>query len=479
MAKILVTGATGFIGKRLIVQLLENDHEVWALVRVKGTSLFLKDNSRLHLVWGDLRDPQALSNLPEDLDVAYYLMHSMADIASNLNDMERTVAENFVNAVKKTHIKQIIYLGGIIHGEELSPHLQSRLLVENILKNSQIPTTILRASIIVGSGSASFEIIRDLVEKLPLMVAPRWLLSKCQPIAVRDVLYYLQGVILHPKCLGETFEVGGPDVLTFKDVLQQFAQVRGLTRYIITVPLLTPRLSSYWLVFITSVPFSLASYLVESMKTNTYCLDNRIHSIFSHRCLSYKESIEQAFLKISQNEVISTWMDAWNIQNNDPDIQRYIEVPKHGVLQDVQKVPIQGNPDKVLDNVWKIGGANGWYALDWAWDLRGLMDKFAGGVGMNRGRRHPTEIMVGDSIDFWRVLKADRKDEHLILYAQMKMPGEGWLEFRIDRSQTPPLLEQIATLRPKGLLGRIYWYLLFPFHYLIFRKMATTIASHN
>lgn len=477
MAKILVTGATGFIGKRLIAQLLENNHEVWALVRIRGTALFAKENSRLHMVWGDLRDENAMQQLPPDLDVAYYLMHSMGDIASNLSDVERRVAENFVNTVKKTTIKQIIYLGGIIRGDNLSPHLESRLMVENILKESQIPVTILRASIIVGSGSASFEIIRDLVEKLPIMIAPRWLLSKCQPIAIRDVIYYLEAVMLHPKCIGQLFEIGGPDVLTFKDVLQQFAQVRGLIRYIITVPVLTPKLSSYWLVFITSVPFSLASYLVESMKTNTYCVDNRIHGLFPHQCLSYKEAIERAFLKISINEVTSTWMDAWSIKGTEQDLQHYIEVPTHGVLEDVQKIPIEGDSDKVLDNVWKIGGANGWYALDWAWDLRGLMDKFVGGVGMNRGRRHPTEILPGDYIDFWRVLKADRKEEHLILYAQMKMPGEGWLEFRIDRSQQPPVLVQTATLRPKGLTGRLYWYVLFPFHYLIFRKMAKSIAG--
>lgn len=477
MAKILVTGATGFIGKRLIAQLLENNHEVWALVRVKGTSIFAKENANLHLVWGDLRDSHALDQIPQDLEVAYYLMHSMGEMSSSLSETERAVAENFVNALKKTRIQQIIYLAGIIRGDDLSPHLQSRLMVENILKESQIPTTILRASIIVGSGSASFEIIRDLVEKLPLMIAPRWLLSKCQPIGIRDILFYLQAVMLHPKCLNETFEVGGPDVLTFKDVLHQFAQVRGLIRYIITVPVLTPRLSSYWLVFITSVPFTLASYLVESMKTNTNCADNRIHGIFAHSCLTYKEAIEQAFLKIKQNEVTSTWMDAWSLRTIDQDIKQYIEVPTDGVLQDIQKVTIEGDPNRVLDNVWKIGGTNGWYALDWAWDLRGLMDKFVGGVGMNRGRRHPTEIMVGDSIDFWRVLKADRKEEHLILYAQMKMPGEGWLEFRIDRSQPTPELIQIATLRPKGLFGRFYWYLLFPFHYWIFRRMAKAIAK--
>jgi uncharacterized protein YbjT (DUF2867 family) len=295
MTKILVTGATGFIGKRLIHALLEDGHEVYALVRVKGRQIFAYERPNLTLLWGDLRDPQALKDLPADIEVAYYLMHSMSDISSGLLEIERSVAENFVAGIQKTNVLQIIYLGGIIDELEMSIHLKSRLMVESILKKSNIPTTILRASIIIGSGSASFQIIRDLVEKLPVMIAPRWVSSLCQPIAVQDVIIYLQKVMLNPECMNHTFDIGGPDVLTFKEALLRFAKMRNLKRFIISVPVLTPKLSSYWLVFITSVPFSLASYLVESMKGNTYCRENSILNIIPHACLSYEESIERAF----------------------------------------------------------------------------------------------------------------------------------------------------------------------------------------
>lgn len=307
MSKILITGSTGFIGKRLVIYLLEEGHEVYAFVRRKG---YINDNPNLKYIVGDLQNPDALKDLPLNIDVAYYLMHSMSDIMSDLQALEEKVALNFVNALKKTDVKQIVYLSGITHDLNLSKHLKSRLSVENILRESGIPLTVLRASIIIGSGSASFEIIRDLVEKLPVMVAPKWISNKCQPIAVRDVLFYLKEIILHPKCQNMTFDIGGPDVLTFKQAMLEFAEVRHLKRWIITVPILTPKLSSYWLIFVTSVKFSLASYLVESMKMDTDCTENRILKLFDHECLNFKESVELAFKNIEQNEVTSTWMDS-------------------------------------------------------------------------------------------------------------------------------------------------------------------------
>lgn len=293
MAKIFVTGATGFIGKRLIAALLTEGHEIWALVRMQGIALYPEENPRLHILAGDLAKNTAIPKLPLDLDAAYYLVHSMTASMGDLEEQERQVAQNFVTWVKPTSIQQIIYLGGIIGDEKhLSPHLKSRLRVEEVLTNSGIPLTVLRASIIIGSGSASFEIIRDLVEKLPVMVAPRWIESRCQPIAVRDVLFYLQGVLLDKESFGKMFEIGGPEVITFKEALLRFAKVRGLHRRIITVPVLTPRLSSYWLVFITSVNFNLASYLVESMKSDTVC---KTDPPKNHACLTYEEAIDLAF----------------------------------------------------------------------------------------------------------------------------------------------------------------------------------------
>jgi len=403
----------------------------------------------------------------------------MGDISQGLIEVERQVAENFVAKVQETNISQIIYLGGILDEKHMSPHLSSRLLVENVLRSSGISTTVLRASIIIGAGSASFEIIRNLVEKLPIMVAPRWVHSFCQPIAVLDVIFYLQQVLHNPKCYNRTFDIGGPNILSFKKVMLEFARIRHLKRFIIEVPVLTPRLSSYWLVFITSVRYSLSSYLVESMKSNSICRDRSIDECIPHQCLSYEEAVKRAFVRISQNEVFSTWMDSWDIKDSIPDIQNYIEVPMDGCLSDIKVVPLLCSPEVAMSRIWSIGGANGWYCYEWAWDLRGFIDKMLGGVGMNRGRRHPTEILVGDSIDFWRVLKAEKNAVHLILFAEMKVPGEAWLEFTIQTIDGVPKLIQKATFRPKGLFGRLYWYSLVPVHYFIFGHMAKAIAANQ
>lgn len=478
MTKIFVTGASGFVGKRLIVELLSRGHQVYALCRIKGTQVFPEDKPNLHYIWGDLRNPETLKTIPMDIEAAYYLVHSMSEIVGNLVNTEIEVVEQFLKGVKKTHIKQIIYLGGIINDErKLSPHLNSRLLVEKKLKQSGIPCTVLRASVIIGSGSASFEIIRDLCEKLPIMIAPKWVNSLCQPIAIRDVLFYLSSVLLNQKCLDKTFDIGGPDVFSFKELLLRYAKFRHLKRLIINVPILTPRLSSYWLVFITSVRYTLCSYLVESMKTSSVVQLNEIQEIIPHVCLKYEQALELTFQKISQNEVISTWMDAWDIHGKDPNVENYMSVPDEGCLKDERRVLIRDSKSAAIERIWRIGGSNGYYALNWAWSLRGLFDQMIGGVGLNRGRRHPFEIQVGDSIDFWRVILADKDKGHLILFAGMKVPGEAWLQFRIEEKNHEFFLVQTATFRPKGLLGRLYWYACYPFHLFIFQKMAKALAG--
>jgi len=480
MAKILVTGATGFVGKRLILSLLSQGDEIYALCRIKGTKVFFEDKPNLFYIWGDLKNPDALKDLPQDLDAAYYLVHSMSEMSGNLADSESQVTEEFINGLKNTQIKQIIYLGGIINDEKvLSPHLKSRLSVEKALKQSPIPVTVLRASIIIGAGSASFEIIRDLCEKLPIMVAPKWVKSQCQPIAIPDVLFYLSKVLLNEECFNKTFDIGGPEVLTYKELMLQYSKFRNLKTWIIDVPVLTPRLSSYWLVFITTVRFSLCYYLVESMKSSSIVKLNDIQRIIPHSCLNYRESLELAFLNISQNEVVSTWMDSWEIQSKDPNIADYIEVPKEGCLKDERRVIIKGSKVAAIERIWRIGGNTGYYALKWAWYLRGLFDQMIGGIGLNRGRRDYNEIQVGDSIDFWRVLLADKEKGHLILFSVMKVPGEAWLEFRVNRLENDYELVQTATFRPRGLFGRLYWYALYPFHYFIFNRMAKTIAGEN
>jgi len=476
MGKIIVAGSTGYIGKRLVYQLLEQGHEVYALARIKGLGLKTESHPRLKILYGDLRDQNRIEPFPQEIDGAYYLVHSMGKSVQNLREEEIASARHFLKRIEKTNCKQILFLSGIIENEKtLSPHLRSRLGVEKELQTSKIPCTIFRASVIIGSGSASFEIIRDLVEKLPLMIAPKWVKNQCQPIAIRDVLFYLKEALLNPACFNRTFDIGGPEAMTFREVLLRYAAFRKLKRYILDVPFLTPRLSSYWLVLITSVRFSICSHLIESMKQNTRKLNLAIDAILPHSCLSYEEALNLAFQKIAQNEVVSTWMDACDLKSSRGDIQEFIEVPEEGCLKDVQIVPIQIPMDEVRRRIWSIGGTKGWYSMDWAWHLRGLIDKLVGGAGMNRGRKHPSELAVGDTVDFWRVLVADEKKGHVILFAEMKLPGEAWLEFKIEKQ----FLRQVATFRPKGFLGRLYWMLSFPFHWVIFRNMGKRIAQKN
>lgn len=479
MKKILVTGANGFVGKRLVLALLNQGYEVYALCRIGGAKIFTEEKELLHYIWGDLRNENTLNQIPQDIEAAYYLVHSMSTIVQDLEKSEIEVAQQFLKGIQNTKIKQIIYLGGIIDSvQDLSPHLKSRLRVEKILKESKHPVTILRASIIIGAGSASFEIIRDLCEKLPIMVAPKWVKSKCQPIAIADVLFYLTGVLLNEKCMGHTFDIGGPEVLTFEELLLRYSKFRDLKRYILDVPVLTPRLSSYWLVFITSVRFSLCYYLVESMKSDTIVRLNGIQSILPHQCLSYEEALNLAFQKIGQNEVVSSWMDSWGLEDHNPSLEKFVEVPEMGCLKDQRKFLIKGSKEAAIERIWKIGGSEGYYAFNWAWHLRGLIDKLIGGVGLNRGRSHPTNLYPGDALDFWRVILADKQKGHLILYAGMRMPGDAWLEFEIQPEGSDNYLVQTATFRPKGLLGRMYWYVLMPMHFLIFRKMAQAISGY-
>lgn len=478
MPKILITGATGFVGKRLVLQLLNQGHEIYALSRIKGEKAFAEDKPNLFYVWGDLRHPESLVQIPKDIDAAYYLVHSMSKIVRDLAQTEIEIANNFLKGLQHTRVQQIIYLGGIINDEKkLSPHLRSRLLVEKELQKSSIPVTVLRSSIIIGSGGASFEIVRDLCEKLPIMIAPKWVHTKCQPIAIRDVIFYLSQVLLNPNCYKKTFDIGGPEVFTFKELMLNYCKFRHLKRWIIDVPCLTPRLSSYWLVFITSVKLSLCTYLVESMKISTIVKLDEIQRILPHQCIPYLEALELAFKKIALNQVDSSWMDAWEIDSEEPNLDNYLHVPQEGCLKDVQRFVIQDAKEPALKRIWEIGGERGYYSLNWAWRLRGFLDRMIGGIGLNRGRRHPTEIQAGDSIDFWRVILADKKKSHLILFSDMKVPGEAWLEFRIEPKGNQWLLVQIATFRPKGLLGRLYWYSLYPFHFIIFNQMAKTIAG--
>ena len=435
--KILLTGATGYIGKRLLPNLLEAGHTVICLVRdPRRVQEKYSNNERVILVKSDLLDKSSLDKIPKDIDIAYYFVHSMGSSKTDFAELEAKVAENFVSAVNKTNTRQIIYLSGIINNEQkLSKHLSSRLNVERILQTAKANTTILRAAIIIGSGSGSFEIIRDLAEKLPVMVTPKWLKTKCQPIAVKNVVEYLLGVIDKPSSFNKVFDIGGPDILTYKEMLLGYAEVRGLKRFIITVPVLTPRLSSYWLYFVTSTNFALARSLVDSMKNEVVCNIDGIEKIVDLKLYGYKEAIERAFKVIDSNQVPSSWIDSASTGNLKQDFLDKIEVPKFGCLVDERKINYKVESERVKKNIWEIGGDNGWYSWNWAWALRGLMDKIVGGVGLRRGRRSPTELKPGDALDWWRVILADKNTGRLILYAEMKVPGEAWLELEVNDEQ--------------------------------------------
>lgn len=476
--KILVTGANGYIGKRLIPVLAERGYKVYALVR---------DPSRLHLpsflqekikiVRADLSDFKTLAFLPTDIDAVYYLVHSLSTKTKQFIEIEQKMTENFVSYLTKTTAKQIIYLGGLAHEKNVSPHLQSRLNVETILKQSSVATTILRAGIIIGSGSASFEIMRDLVEKLPIMVAPKWVHNKCQPIAISDAIDYLVQVLKNPACYHKTFDIGGPDIFTYKELLLELARVRHLKRYILTVPVLTPRLSSYWLFFVTSTNFTIAKWLVDSLKQDAICTNHEIQKILPKQCTNYVNSIQKAFAKIEENAVISSWKDSFTSSNFPSKYNDYIEVPTHGCLIDQKLFPFKGNTQTLLQTIWSIGGKKGWYGYSFFWKVRGFLDKLFGGVGLRRGRTDPLHLSAGDALDFWRVLLADQKHMRLLLYAEMKLPGEAWLEFHIRKNKHGFELCQTATFRPIGVLGRLYWYILYPFHHLIFNRMGKTIIK--
>ena len=338
---------------------------------------------------------------------------------------------------------------------------------------------MLRAGIIVGSGSASFEIIRDLVEKLPVMVAPRWLNTRCQPIAIRNVVQYLDGVLLNAQCMGKTFDIGGPEILTYQEMLLQFASVRKLKRFIYTIPVMTPRLSSYWLYFVTATSYHLAVNLVNSMKVEVICRENEIRDLIDIRLIDYRDSIELAFARIEQNLVLSSWKDAMVSGQKYVDLGKWIEVPRYGCYQDHQKRELKQDREQVLSNIWHIGGVRGWYYASWLWGIRGFLDKLSGGVGLRRGRTNNETLHSGDALDFWRVIYASKKEQRLLLFAEMKLPGEAWLEFRIRQQQGKNYLSQTATFRPRGLRGRLYWFLLFPFHTLIFKGMCRGIVSYS
>jgi uncharacterized protein YbjT (DUF2867 family) len=484
--KVLLTGANGYIGRRLLPVLLEAGHEVVCAVRERSRiaidHLLERYQGQITFWEVDFLDEPTAAIPSPAIDVAYYLIHSLSTSVGDFADREQRAAQHFSQYLNATTARQIIYLSGIVNEAHLSPHLESRYSVEETLRReAQASLTVLRAAIVIGSGSASFEIIRDLVEKLPVMVAPRWLSTRCQPIAVRNVIQCLDGVALREDCFDQVYDIGGPDQLTYREMLLGYARVRGLRRWIWVVPVMTPRLSSYWLYFVTSTTYPLAVNLVESMNVEVLARPNELGERLGIEWIGYEESIELAFQKIEQQMVISSWKDAMVTTQDGADLQHFVRVPEYGVLRDIREQPVPATDrEQVLDNIWAIGGERGWYYGNLLWRIRGWLDKIVGGVGLRRGRTNLGDIYPGDALDFWRVLAADRREGRLLLLAEMKLPGEAWLEFKLIRQDSGNyLLRQTATFRPKGIWGRLYWYLVLPLHELVFPGMLRGVLHYR
>jgi len=426
---------------------------------------------RISVIEVDFLHKTSLKAIPKDIDGAYYLIHSMTATSKGFDLAEAISAHNFKDYMNTTQVGHVVFLSGIANDPKLSKHLASRKNVEDILNDGDYKLTTLRAGIIIGSGSSSFEIIRHLVEKLPIMIAPQWLLTRSQPIAIRDVIYCLEKVLFNEQCFNRNYDIGGPDVMTYKDMLLEVARIRGLKRRVYAMPVLFPHLSSVWLFLFTPASFPLATHLVSSMSVEVVARNNRLHRLLGVCPLTFFEAVEEAFVNIRQNSIISSWTDAVTRNRVGPNLSKYIKIPDHGCFHVKRSVEVK-NTEMVRKRIWSIGGERGWYYANWLWMLRGMTDRLIGGVGLVRGRRSPDSIHSGDTLDCWRVLVADKDHPRLLLYAEMKLPGEAWLEFRIDNHT----LTQTATFRPKGLSGRLYWYLLMPVHLSVFQGMIRKLA---
>ncbi len=452
---ILLTGATGYVGGMLLNDLLAGGHAVRCLAR-RPEVLTAKALPGLDVVAGDAFDAASLTAAMAGVHTAYYLVHSMGSTKS-FEEQDRTAARNFANAARDAGVERIVYLGGLgQRHDRLSAHLRSRHEVGDILRSTGVPVTEFRASVVIGSGSLSFEMIRALVERLPVMIAPRWVSVAAQPIAVADLLCYLLAALDLPPTGNRIFEIGGSDQVSYGGLMKEYARQRGLKRLVISVPLLTPRLSSLWLGLVTPLYVRVGRKLIDSICHSTIVEDTTALEQFKIRPCGYREAIAAA------------------LNATGP----YVPYSPRHLMIDSRTIHVTASPEDAFAPISRIGGARGWYYANWLWTLRGLLDRLFGGIGLRRGRRDPDSLRVGDTVDCWRV-EAMEPHRLLRLAAEMKMPGRAWLEFEVTRDATGSLIRQTATFDPKGLLGRAYWYAVFPLHQFIFGGMLQSIASRG
>ncbi|WP_231743833.1 SDR family oxidoreductase [Stieleria neptunia] len=469
---ILVCGATGYVGGRLVRLLLDEGHTVRCLVRNKEklTKFSWRDRPRLQVLEGDLQDPEAVKAAVVDIDVAYYLVHSMIAASDKYAQRDRELAENFVAAIDQSPCRQIVYLGGLGElGPDLSHHLRSRREVAEILQTSTVPVTVLRAAMIIGSGSASFEILRYLVERLPIMVTPKWVNTETQPIAIRDVLRYSVECIGVPETRGRTIDIGGLDVMTYRELMQAMAKAIGLPRRIIVpVPVLTPRLSSLWISLVTPVSSAIGRPLAEGLRNRTVCRNDVAKQLMPGTLLNVPQALDAALGKIETHDIETRWSTA-GVMPGDPDWAG-------GTTKlDERSITVDASPEQTFRVIERIGGGHGYWGAGWLWRVRGWMDQLVGGPGLRRGRRHPDDLHFGEAVDFWRVT-AHQSNRRLRLRAEMKLPGDAELDFQLTPAENDStVVTMTARFRPSGLLGLAYWYSVLPLHGLVFPVMLRGI----
>jgi uncharacterized protein YbjT (DUF2867 family) len=473
---ILVTGSTGYIGGRIVPHLLDAGYQTRCLVRdparLQGRAWY----NRVDIITGDVLQPETLPEAMQNIDVAYYLIHSLAG-GTGFHKIDIMAAQNFSKAAKKAGIKRIIYLGGLGNPDtDLSQHLRSRQLTGDALRESGIPVTEFRAGVIVGSGSLSFELIRYLTERIPVMICPRWVYTKIQPIAIGDVIEYLVAAINVPESSDQIIEIGGADVITYGEMMSGYAKARGLKRWLIPVPLLTPRLSSYWVHLMTPVPANIAKPLIEGLRNEVIVRDDKARSLFpNNHPVSYQKAVELALQKLEAGSVETAWSDALVSSQGEKE-PVFLKTHEGMIIEHRQKI-VDVLPENVYRVFTSLGGKQGWLYMNWAWKFRGIMDRLIGGVGMRRGRRDPVDIRIGDVLDFWRVEEVI-PNRMIRLRAEMKVPGRAWLQFQVlSKKDGRSVLSQTAFFAPKGLAGLSYWYILYPIHRIIFSGMIREIKK--